>query len=270
VSKSEPEKGRQAKGIQSIEVGYRVLIAVQRGPAPVQLSEVAKRAGLSTGATHNYLVSLARTGLVEQEGRGTYRLGPSAFALSLASFQQLNGYEILRAEAKRLHESTGESTAVTVWSQAGPVSVYTHGAKDSNLFDFRTGLIPILGSAAGMIFAASATEADVLLLVENELAGLGQPREQAGQIIANFKSAFRENGYAYFSGRGEFGTTPRALAAPAWDASSRIVFTLSVLGRSVNIDPHTDKTCLNALLESCQRATALLGGAPARYPASAA
>ena len=70
MSKSEPEKGRQAKGIQSIEVGYRVLIAVQRGPAPVQLSEVAKRAGLSTGATHNYLVSLARTGLVEQEGRG--------------------------------------------------------------------------------------------------------------------------------------------------------------------------------------------------------
>jgi DNA-binding IclR family transcriptional regulator len=270
VSKAEPEKKRQAKGIQSIEVGYRVLIAVQRGPAPVQLSEVAKRAGLSTGATHNYLVSLARTGLVEQEGRGTYRLGPSAFALSLASFQQLNGYEILRAEAKRLHDSTGESTAVTVWSQAGPVSVYNHGAKDSNLFEFRTGLIPMLGSAAGMIFAASAPAADVLPLVENELAGLGRPGEQGAQIIADFKSAFRENGYAYFSGRGELGTAARALAAPTWDASGKIVFTLSVLGHSAKIDPHMDKTCLNALLVCCQRATALLGGASARYPASVA
>jgi DNA-binding MarR family transcriptional regulator len=61
---------RESKGIKSIEVGYRVLLAVQRGPGSVQFSEIAKRAQLGSGAVHNYLASLVRTGLVEQEGRG--------------------------------------------------------------------------------------------------------------------------------------------------------------------------------------------------------
>ena len=52
-------KKKPTKGIQSIEVGYRVLVAVQRGPTPIPLSEIAKRAGLSSGATHNYLVASA-------------------------------------------------------------------------------------------------------------------------------------------------------------------------------------------------------------------
>src|ERR1700760_4691121 len=85
---------RESKGIKSIDVGYRVLLAVQRGPGSVQLSEIAKRAELGMGAVHNYLASFVRTGLVEQESRGLYRLGPSAFALSLSSFAQLNGVEV--------------------------------------------------------------------------------------------------------------------------------------------------------------------------------
>src|ERR1700730_11178630 len=85
---------RESKGIKSIEFGYRVLLAVQGGPGSVQLSEIAKRAQLGSGAVHNYLASLVRTGLVEQEGRGLYRLGAGGFWLLRTSFTQL--YTLLR------------------------------------------------------------------------------------------------------------------------------------------------------------------------------
>src|SRR4029077_14201896 len=160
---------RESKGIKSIEVGYRVLLAVQRGPGSVQLSEIAKRAQLSSGAVHNYLASLVRTGLVEQEGRGLYRLGPSAFALSLTSFTQLNGFDVLKNEARILHDLTGQSTAVSVWSQGGPVSIYTQRADNLGGMEFRSGLIPILGSAVGMIFTAYLPSTMISALIEDEL-----------------------------------------------------------------------------------------------------
>ena len=127
---AETQPKRPAKGIQSIEVGYRVLLAVQREPTPIPLSEIAKRAGLSSGATHNYLVSLGRTGLIEQEGRGSYRLGPSAFTLSVASFQQLSSFDLLRDAMRRLRQATGKSVAASIWSQAGPVSIYKQQSDD--------------------------------------------------------------------------------------------------------------------------------------------
>src|SRR5262249_25269255 len=144
---AERESGR----IKSVEVGYQVLLAVQRGPGSVRLSDVARRSGLSSGAAHNYLVSLVRTGLVEQDGRGRYRLGPSAFALSLASFRQLNGYDVLRNEANVLGQLTGQTTSISVWSQAGPVSIYMQLGKSGGTSEFRPGLFPLLSSGAGLV-----------------------------------------------------------------------------------------------------------------------
>jgi DNA-binding IclR family transcriptional regulator len=143
--KSKPARPDQAKGISSLEIGYRVLLAVQQGPGPVQLSHIAARTGLSTGAAHNYVVSLVRTGLVEQESRGRYRLGPSAFALSLSSFEQLTGYDAMRTEASVLHRITGQSTALSVWSQGGPVSVFIQRSEDLDDTQLRPGHLPMFG-----------------------------------------------------------------------------------------------------------------------------
>lgn len=168
-----------SRGIKSIEVGYRVFLAVQRGPGSVQLAEIARRAGLSGGAAHNYLSSLVRTGLVEIEGRGRYRLGPSAYALSLNSCAQLNGLEIMKAEAENLHRETGQSTAVVVWSQAGPISVFTLRAVNLKGMDFRPGRVPMMGNGAGLVYAAYLDESELLEPVEYELSLAGDAPETA-------------------------------------------------------------------------------------------
>ena len=251
----------EAKGIQSVEIGYRVLLAVQRGPGVVQLSEIAKRSGLSMAATHNYLTSLLRTGLVKQEGRGAYRLGPSAFALSLASFQELDGYEVMKAEAQALHDRFGVSTAVSVWSEGGPVSVFIQRAPQLSALDIRPGLVPMLTSAVGMVFMAHLADAQTSDLIDAEMASGGADGSIA--LIHEARRSVFERGYAYYR-RAEDGYY--ALAVPVWHDGSRISFVLTIIDRDPAYDPEQDRTYIDALIASANRAALLLGHNPAMGP----
>lgn len=267
MSRKDPDGSEaESKGIKSIEVGYRVLLAVQRGPGGVQLAEIAKRAGLSSGAAHNYITSLVRTGLVEQEGRGVYRLGPSAFALSLNSFRQLNGYEVLRAEAMTLHDLTGQGTAVSVWSQAGPISVFVQRSNALGMIDFRPGRVPMLGSAAGLVFAAYLDDADLAepIAYEQGQAGAGDGQMQA--FLDQARNAVLPKGYAFLS---RVEDDYYALSAPVWTHGDRIAFVMTVVSREPRADPALDTTYLDALLSSCQRATSFLVGSSASGPSAA-
>jgi DNA-binding IclR family transcriptional regulator len=251
----EPDN-KGSRGIKSVEVGHRVLLAVQRGPGAVQLSEVAKRSNLSSGAAHNYLASLLRTGLIEQEGRGLYRLGPSAFALSLASFQQLNGYDVMRNEALTVHQKTGHSTAVSVWSQGGPVSIYIQRSDQIGSLEFRSGQLPMLGSAAGLLMTAYLPDQLTLELVKHELAASGRSERTPKQIIAASRKEVLPKGYARFQHK-QPGHFP--LSAPIWTADDRIAFVLSVVVNQVT-KAKTEAAWTQSLLARAERAELLLAG----------
>lgn len=219
---------RDSKGIKSVEIGYRVLLAVQQGPESVKLSDIARRCGLTSGATHNYITSLVRTGLVEQEDRGRYRLGPSAFALSLASFRQLRGYDVLRDAARGLNARTGQSTAVAVWSQGGPVSVFIVRSEDVGNFDFRSGHLPLLDSGAGLVFLAYLHDSHTRPLLEMELAAEGRPSgaEDIDALIASLRAEVLSGPVARHE-YAEPGHT--ALSAPVQLEDGRLPFVLSII-----------------------------------------
>jgi DNA-binding IclR family transcriptional regulator len=259
---SEPVR-RESRGIKSIEVGYSVLLAVQRGPGAVQLAEIAKRAGLSSGAAHNYISSLVRTGLVEQDGRGLYRLGPSAFALSLNSFRQLNGLEVMRSEAENLHRQTGQSTTIAVWSQAGPISVFTQRAESMGSLEFRPGRVTMMSSGAGMVYAGYLSEADLLEPINYEFSQGASSDLTAEAFIAHAQSEVVPRGYGFYR---RMEDSFFVLAAPVWSEDDRIPFVVSVLARDPDTDPGRNRAHLDALLAACGRATTLLAGTMARGP----
>lgn len=51
------------RGIQSIEIGYRLLRVLEQAPRALPLREIALGAGLSPSAANSNLVGLVRTGL---------------------------------------------------------------------------------------------------------------------------------------------------------------------------------------------------------------
>lgn len=252
---SEEPPARSSKGIKSVEIGYRVLLAVQRGPGAVRLAEIAKRCGLSSGAAHNYLTSLVNTGLVEQEERGRYQLGPSAFALSLASFRQLNGYDVMRDAAQSLYRQTGQSTAVAVWSQGGPVSVYIQRSANIGAFEFRSGHLPMLGSGAGRLFLTYLPIDQTRELIRAELPQNKNDDAAVEVIIAKAREALLQNGFVTY--QYDDGPNHIALSAPICTEDGHIPFTLSVV-----IHQETDKATLDIwsqqLLEHAYQASLLL------------
>lgn len=255
---------RVAKGINSVEVGYRVLIAVQLGPGAVGLSEIARRAGLSAGAAHNYLTSLVRTGLVEQEDRGRYRLGPSAFALSLASFRQLNGYDIVRHEALALHQLTDQSVAVAVWSQGGPVSIYTLRSQHAGAFTFRSGQLPLLASGGGLLFTAYLPETETVELLERELAAAGDPRKPH-DVIVSAREALARTGYARYA----YGTpVPFSMSVPIWSNADEISFLITIVVHQP-IDQTTEALWFNELRAAAHRGSLLVSQCGASGPRAA-
>ena len=51
------------RGIQSVEIAFRILSALQTSERALPLKEIAALSDLSPSATSNYMISLVRTGL---------------------------------------------------------------------------------------------------------------------------------------------------------------------------------------------------------------
>src|SRR5437867_13131899 len=85
----DPKEERGSRGIQSIEVGGQLLLALAHQGQPMALKDLARDAGMSPAKAQPYLVSFGKLGLIEQEaGSGRYGLGPLALQPGLLSLQQ--------------------------------------------------------------------------------------------------------------------------------------------------------------------------------------
>src|SRR6218665_283600 len=155
---------RGPRGIQSVEVGGQLLIALAHHGRPLPLKDLAREAQMAPAKAHPYLVSYIKLGLVEQEaGSGRYGLGPLALQLGLISLQQ---YEPVRLATPRIEElalAVGHTVAIAVWGNRGPTIVRVAEAPTPVHISMRHGTVMSLsGTASGRLFAAHLPRATVL------------------------------------------------------------------------------------------------------------
>jgi DNA-binding IclR family transcriptional regulator len=261
--KEEMQEGKPRRGIQSVEIAFRILAVMQSSQQPMALKEIAARAGLTASAANNYLVSLVRVSLAAAERPGYYRLGPGALSLGLSAIQQIDGFEIVRREVTALRDATRRSAAVTTWTDDGPISLFKQDGDQRGAFEFRTGLIPILTSAAGKIYAAYLPPGRTMHLIEKEW----------GQVFGGKPDAekFREDAKRELKRR-HFATIVRAelsgyvsVAAPVMDWNGDLRFTLSLAGTRTTMKTDPTSEHVKALLDSASRATQAIGGKADRH-----
>jgi DNA-binding IclR family transcriptional regulator len=144
------------QGIQSIEVGSRVLLALARHDGPSMLSEVAKGSGMHPSKVHRYLVSLVRVGLASQDvNTGLYDLGPATRYLGIEALRRPDAVSIASAYATRLRDTTGHAVNVGIWSETGPLIVRWDSGSHVLPIAMRVGsILPLLDSAIGYVFLA--------------------------------------------------------------------------------------------------------------------
>jgi DNA-binding IclR family transcriptional regulator len=190
---TEKSEASSQQGIKSIEVGARVLRALERGRGPMSLSEVAKRAELHPAKAHRYLTSLTRTGLASQDASsGLY-----------------------------------DTTNLSVWSEAGPVLVgWDTGAHLLPIVIRLGSTLPMLDSAVGHVFLGHLSKATTAPVVKAQQQQ-GATRKMTVAEVDELRRAYREAPYAQTVNRMIFGLA--ALAAPVFGAGGEIELTLGMV-----------------------------------------
>lgn len=253
------ESGNQ--GIKSIEVGARVLIALERGHGPLSLSEVARLSDLHPAKAHRYLTSLIRTGLAARDpNSGTYDLGPAARRLGIESLRRVDVVRIAAKHAMELRDETGHTVNVAVWSDAGPVLVdWVTGAHTLPIVIRVGSTLPLLDSAVGQVFISFLPRAITKDAVASQTAQ-GTTRRRSAKEISALRDGIIADGYARTRDQMILGLS--ALAAPVFNAAGELE---SVMGLVL---PARTKAAEVAALgpqlrQSADRASTELGHQPA-------
>lgn len=261
---------RQPQGIQSLEIGVRVLGAVQVAAHPMALKDVAKASALSPSQAHRYLTSWMRCGYVVQDpASGNYRLGEQALALGLAALHRHDTLERAALQLTELAAALGETSVMTVWCQDGPICV--RWLRGLSLLGTDAGLgtiFPVAGSAAGLVFAAYLPRSLTLPLLARQATetiapqggkksgAASTPKQKRTQEHTRFLNAnresVRENGYAL--ARGHFVSGLSAISAPVFDPQGEVVATIGVIVRDANLVTQLSHYA-NALVQAAKKAS---------------
>jgi len=225
---------RGPRGIQSIEVGGQLLIALAAQGRPMALKDLAREAGMAPAKAHPYLVSFIKLGLVEQEA-GRYGLGPLALQLGLISLQQYDPVRLATPRIEELALALGHTVAIAVWGNRGPTIVRVAEAASPVHISMRHGTVMSLtGTASGRLFAAHLPRERVLAALAMEAGAEGRATAKLDRPFEALLASVREQGLA--SSRDGVVPGVSALAAPVFDDQGRIVLSLTAIGPSAAVD----------------------------------
>ncbi len=243
AAESPPATAAGPTGIQSLEVGLALFELLARQPRGCGLSELARQADMHRAKAYRYLVSLVRTGWVQQSTRsGLYELGPAMRKLALAWMSHQDWLELAAAEARALAQSLGNTCLVAVQAEAGVTAIrvcqpgqgVSVGVAQGAVFDLYT-------SATGRVFATWS-----------------DPPSTA--IPAPLRASIREHGVAVVEG--EHAPGINAIAAPVFDVHGHLLLALTIVGPQASLQADAQGEAACALRDACGRISAAMGWQP--------
>lgn len=252
---------RRQRGIQSIEVGLRVLQALTEQRRPLPLKDIGRLADMAPAKAHPYLVSFMQGGLVKQNPlTGHYELGPGALQLGLAALQQLDPLTEASQEAGQLAAASDLSIALAVWGQLGPTVVRLDEPRYPLHVNLRVGTVmSLFNTITGRVFAAYLPEKMVRSMLEDE------HRRVVGGTSASFDApevqALLSEIRATGMGRGVSMPQPgvNTLCAPVFDAAGHIALVMTMIGPQGVFDAEIDSAAGELLREHARRTSLRLG-----------
>lgn len=225
-------KGQRAQqGVQGVEIGLRIANVLAEAEGPMALSEIAKAAGMPASKAHRYLVSLCRSGLMEQDPASSrYDLSRSAIRMGLAALSRLDEFRAADAILQELHRATRIASYAMVWGGQGPVPVRRAESAPFIVAARIGATISTVNSSAGRVFAAYLPPHLTDPVITKEIASGVKPTV-GGQTLkrAEFNkllAQIREDG---IGGTQDLVSGFQSLSAPVFDMSGQIVMTLLFL-----------------------------------------
>lgn len=238
-----PPMEKARRGIQSVEIGTDLLIALGRHVAPMALRDLGKAAGISVGKAHPYLVTFLKVGFVVQDSAGRYELGPLALQLGLAKLQRLDPVKEASPLIEALAAETEQSIAVAVWGNFGPTVVRLEEPIHPLHVNLRTGTVMSLAhTATGRLFAAYMPPKVVEKMMVEDLARFrGRNNRQPDLTQAQIEALLVETrlrGMSRTLGHPIPGID--AFCAPVFDSTNNLVLGITAMGPEATFDREWD------------------------------
>ena len=262
---------REGRGVQSIEVGAKLLYALVEESEPMMLKHLAKLAGIAPAQAYAYLVSYRKLGIVEQDGAGgRYRLGPLALQLGIARMRTFDPLRMASQLALDLSRDSAMNVAVVVWGSFGPTVVQLEESGSQLNMNTRAGTVySMTGTASGRVFSAFMPDGIVKEALRNE-----RREDKAGERVG--KSRFlakteieriRRQGYSSID------IDPpvpgiNAIAAPVLDHAGQLQFVMTMIGLDGLLETNADGKHVAMLTAATRDMSFQLGyrGQPLAYP----
>ena len=266
------ENQADGRGVQSIEVGVRILEALALASKPLKLKDVAEAANVAPAQAHAYLMSFRRHAMVEQDAAtGLYRLGHFALQLAIARMRSFDPLRRAGEVALDLAAQTRLTTALSVWGSFGATVIYIHEGADQIHINTRAGTVySLTGTATGLVFAAHLHEHQVRAEIEAEAAEPGSTRRVGLRLafadIADSLSQIRKQGYATIDPP----PVPeiRAIAAPVFDHLGQILMVVTLIGPGGVLDDRPQGRHVEEVLRAARGLSDQMGYVPPRADAA--
>lgn len=248
------EMPKKRAGIQSVEIGMRVLETLADLGRARPLAAIVRGCGLSPSQTHRYLASLSEAGMVFQDAHGNYDLGPAALKLGLSALARIDVFRIADEKLAEFRSETGATVLLAALGPAGPTIVRWHMGSPPIVTSLALGsVLSLVNSATGQVFLAFRPDPEIASFVNAELH-----RNSAIDLteIEKVKANVRSAGQAHVGGTLIPGLDARSF--PIFDLQGNAVLAATLI--SLN-DPRDRKESKAAqrLAVVCREISAVLG-----------
>jgi len=253
AERTKPERSGR-RGIQSIEIGFRILDYLRTALRPVPLKMIAAGVGMSTANTHYYLVSFQAVGIVRQDETGCYALGPYALKLGMAAIEQFDVFTTARPIMADLANTIGQTIFLGVWGNRGPTIIYRVEAGGTRpILELRVGsVLPVLRSALGRNFLAhlprELSEGYIVQALADENARSIQNKDDTPSNrdgLEEMLAAIRKAGVSRC--RDALLANFTSLSAPIFDQTGFMIAAITLMGPTGSIDDSLNGPIAEAL-----------------------
>ena len=251
------------QGIQSIEVGFRLLRVLSAANCPMMLRDIAKGAGMPAAKAHRYMVSFMRIGIVEQDSL-IYAMtqaatpwisaSPASGVLTQSALQDQSWRTCARKFRKLV--------ALAVWGNHGATIIRIVDAGGPITITLRAGtVLPLCKSATGKAFAAFFRSPFLKRMLDDELRDMSESGKTAITTIRRqFEKALtstRQRTLLWATGS----LTPgiNGFSAPVFDHTGAMVAAITSLGSVGEFNVEWDSPLAKAMLVAADNLSRRLG-----------
>lgn len=259
----------ESQGVQSAETVLLILSSFIGDEKTPMLKTIAERTNMHPAKVHRYLVSLVRSGYVEQDKlTNRYRLGPAALRLAFAAMNAIDVIRIARPMMAGFCQRVEESLVLGVWNAGGPTIAIKESLPGLLTMAIGEGArLPVIRSSVGAVFAAYMPRDRIQPIIDAELdeiksrPNLSSPRSEAE--VEAMLAEIRERGFARTTGG--FNPTAHSFAAPVFDGANDIVAVLSAVGPAGQFNSDWDSPTASSLLACSGEISKALGHTPKSF-----